>query len=80
MQIKLCDWVHKQTNEAAITGEVHIRDGQKIPVWMLFRCLYCGEYFAQAGAEEHFGKTRLEYNEDAKAEQVIEIMMGVDKE
>jgi hypothetical protein len=30
---------------------------------MAYRCLYCGEYFSQSGAEEHFGKTRIEYNE-----------------
>jgi site-specific DNA-cytosine methylase len=32
-----------------------------VPVWMAFRCLYCGEYFNQREAEEHFGKTRAEW-------------------
>lgn len=28
---------------------------------MTFRCVYCGEYFNQTGAEDHFGKARIDY-------------------
>lgn len=28
-----------------------------------FRCLYCGEFYCQSCAEEHFGKTRKEWIE-----------------
>jgi len=71
--MKKCDWVQKQTNEACATGHVTLRNGKKIPVWMTFRCLYCGEYFNQRGAEEHFGKPRSEYNENNQREEEIEI-------
>ena len=63
VRILKCKWVAQQTFEAANTGKVTIRTGYVIPVWLAFRCLYCGEYFNQRGAEEHFGKTRSEYNE-----------------
>ncbi len=59
--ISKCKWVAEQTCQAAKTGKVTIRSGHTIPVWMAFRCLYCGEYFSQAAAEEHFGETRAEY-------------------
>ena len=56
-------FVEKQTNEASSTGDVTLRDcgdirTGTIPVWMAFRCLYCGEYFNQTMAEDHFGMTR----------------------
>lgn len=59
-------FVAKQTKEAEKTGFVTLRNAGEIrrgtiPVWMAFRCLYCGEYFNQVMAEEHFGKTREEY-------------------
>lgn len=60
------EFVAKQTKEASETGYVTLRNFGKmrrgrIPVWIAFRCLYCGEYFNQSGAEEHFGMTREEY-------------------
>ncbi len=60
------DFVTKQTNEASSTGYVTLRDCGEIrtgtiPVWMAFRCLYCGEYFNQAMAEDHFGMTREQF-------------------
>lgn len=55
------NYVAKQTNEARKTDFVTIRNGKRIPLYMAFRCLYCGEYYNQAGAEEHFGKTRKKY-------------------
>ena len=73
MKIKKCDWVRLQAGEACKTNMVTIRNGQKILVWMAFRCLYCGEYFNQSGAEEHFGKTRIEFNENSSKEDEIEV-------
>jgi len=59
------DFVAKQTFEAR-TGHVTLRNAGEIrrgtiPVWLAFRCLYCGEYFNQRTAEEHFGMTREEF-------------------
>ena len=70
-KIESCKWVSEQTIEASQTGKVTVRDGHKIPVWMAFRCLYCGEYFNQVGAEYHFGETRMEFNKDAPTEPKI---------
>ena len=67
-----CAWVRNQTMMAR-DGSVVLRNGSVIPVWCAFRCLYCGEYFNQAGAEEHFGKTRIEYNEDRPEVQRVEV-------
>ena len=53
--------VSQQTKQAMTTGYVTIRDCGTIPVWAAFRCLYCGEYFNQVKAEEHFGMTREEF-------------------
>lgn len=64
MKIRRCMWVSRQTQEAARTNEVTIRNGTKVPVWMAFRCLYCGEYFNQMGAEHHFGKSRIQVNNE----------------
>ena len=58
-----CKWVAQQTVQACRTGKVTVRSGYTIPVWLAFRCLFCGEYFDQVGAEEHFGQKRTEYNE-----------------
>lgn len=60
-RISKCEWVAQQTFEASKTGKVTVRSGHKIPVWLSFRCLYCGEYFSQGGAEEHFGTKRADY-------------------
>ena len=51
-------FVAKQTKEAASTARMTVRGCGSIPVWAAYRCLYCGEYFNQATAEEHFGKRR----------------------
>jgi len=58
-------FVAKQMQEAKM-GYVTLRNcgdirTGTIPVWMAFRCLYCGEYFNQSMAEEHFGMTRKKY-------------------
>lgn len=60
-KIEKCIWVSQQTQEAQ-SGKVSLRNGSRIPIRFAYRCLYCGEYFSQVGAEEHFGKTREEYN------------------
>ena len=72
-KIKKCDWVYQQTFEASRTNQVRIRNGKRIPVWQSFRCLFCGEYFSQKGAEEHFGQTRLKFNENAETDLEIEV-------
>lgn len=61
-------FVTLQTKDAENTGLVTLRNHGEIrtgslPVWMAYRCLYCGEYFNQAMAEEHFGITRKEFFE-----------------
>jgi len=55
------EFVAKQTAQAMSTAHVTIRSGGTIPLWAAYRCLYCGEYFHQVGAEQHFGMTREEY-------------------
>jgi len=64
-------FVTKQTNEAEATGNVTLRNCGEIrtgtiPVWMAFRCLYCGEYFNKTMAEDHFGMTRKQFFERSK--------------
>ncbi len=59
----IIDWIQRQTIQAK-NGHITIRNGMKIPTWIAFRCLYCGEYFNQSGAEEHFGKSRIDYNKE----------------
>ena len=54
-------FVAAQIKEAQTTNHVSLRIGRKIPLWAAYRCLYCGEYFNQPGAEEHFGITREAY-------------------
>ena len=75
MRMKKCKWVSQQTREAERTGSVHVRSGGLVPVWMAFRCLYCGEYFNQMGAEEHFGKARIDFiaMDDEDDETMIEV-------
>ena len=60
------NFVAKQTQEASSTGNVTLRNcgdirTGTIAVWEAYRCLYCGEYFNQAMAEDHFGMTRKQY-------------------
>lgn len=74
MFMKKCEWVAKQTNEAK-SGMVSLRDGLKIPVWLSYRCLYCGEYFNRKGAEEHFGETREARNVRLPVDGPQEIMI-----
>lgn len=73
IRIRKDAWVAHQTNQARSTGWVTTRKGVTLPVWCAFRCLYCGEYFNQAEAEEHFGKTREEFNKDAPPAEKIEV-------
>lgn len=35
--------------------------GRNIPVRFAYQCLYCREWFCQADAEAHFGKTVEQY-------------------
>lgn len=73
-KIEANEWIAEQTREASSSRSVTVRDGHKVPIWMAYRCLYCGEYFNQAGAEYHFGETRMEFNKDAPTEpKIIEV-------
>ena len=76
VKLPKCEWVSKQTLEACNTHSVTLRNGNSIPVWGAYRCLFCGEYFSQIGAEEHFGKTRSGYNREVPRESVVEIVVG----
>lgn len=33
-----------------------------VPLWAAVRCYYCGQFYCEACAAEHFGKSREEYN------------------
>lgn len=35
--------------------------GIRIPCWKLYKCLYCGFYFCETCSEQHFGKSRAQY-------------------
>lgn len=73
-RIPKCDWVRQQTQQAA-KGSVTLRDGLMIPIWIAYRCLYCGEYFNQVGAETHFGKKRKDHEHEVKGKEVITILV-----
>jgi hypothetical protein len=47
-----CDW------------RAHENHVLKLPLWKAYRCLYCGFYFCEKCAGEHFGKTRQEYEKE----------------
>lgn len=72
-QITKKEWVTQQTVEASATNKVTVRSGIVVSVWMAFRCLYCGEYFAQKQAEEHFGHKRIHHIHSVKPDDLIEI-------
>ena len=38
--------------------------GLKLPLRFAYRCLYCGQWYCQTCAEQHFGKTREQYNSE----------------
>lgn len=42
-------------------GTITCRCGWERGITMMYRCLYCGEWFCELCAEKHFGKTREEY-------------------
>ena len=47
--------------------------GMEIYIPLVFKCLYCGEYYCQPCAEEHFGKTRAEWaKEEPELEQALQ--------
>jgi len=35
-------------------------------ITLMYQCLYCGVWFCEWCAEQHFGKTRKEYHEKSK--------------
>lgn len=56
--------VAKQLMQAAREGKVDCSCGKIIPTHLMYRCLYCGEFYCQKCAEDHFGKTRQKYMEE----------------
>lgn len=51
--------------EAQQTGAVPCDDCEKqVPLWIAFRCYYCGFHFCPDCAEDHFGQSRAEYFSD----------------
>ena len=58
-----------QLREIRETSHVTTAGGHRLPVWAAFRCLYCGEFFARKGAEEHFGMTRENYFKKQKRKE-----------
>lgn len=51
--------------KAAINGENVKCFCEKVtsPPWKLYKCYYCGIFFCERCAAEHFGETREEHNE-----------------
>lgn len=41
------------------------------PVWKLYRCYYCGIFFCDRCAAEHFGQTREEHSREHYPEHMI---------
>ena len=60
--VRKSEWVAFQLRQARDENHITTRVGHRIPVPCAFRCLYCGEFFSQTGAEKHFGQTRIEHN------------------
>jgi len=62
MKIKKSEWIASQLRQARDEQHITTRSGQRIPVRFAYKCLFCGEFFSQAGAEKHFGQTRIAHN------------------
>jgi hypothetical protein len=63
-------FVRKQFEEAKGNCMVTCGCGLKLPLRFAYKCLYCGEFYCQTCAEEHFGKTREEYFKDKESNNV----------
>ena len=48
------------------------RCGWERAVLKMYRCLYCGEWLCEVCAEDHFGKTREQYNAERLAKMQAE--------
>ena len=64
MKILKSKWISFQTTEARRSGTVPLSNGKSIPIFLAYRCLYCGEYYNQTQAEEHFGQTRAQWRKE----------------
>ena len=53
-----------RTNTEKGTPSVTCICGRKIPLRFAYKCLYCDVFFCGDCAEEHFGKTREQYQAD----------------
>ena len=57
-------FVERQAAEAATSGFITCFCGSKIGLLAAYKCLYCDGWFCETCAEEHFGKTVAEYQEE----------------
>ena len=56
-------FVAKQFRESK-TGWVTCECTKRIPLRFAYRCYYCGQYYCDACASTHFGKSREEYRKE----------------
>lgn len=64
-------FVRRQTQEAMDTAHVHCGCGKLRPTWLMYRCYYCGEFYCEPCAPEHFGKSREEYYKEKEDEESL---------
>ena len=58
------DFVLRQAAEASTDACLTCFCGDEIPLLESYKCLYCDGWFCETCAEEHFGKTVAEYQEE----------------
>lgn len=66
MTLTKAEFVAKQFKEAMFhegqsVQSVTCECGCNMPLRFAYECLYCGQFYCQSCAEEHFGETREEY-------------------
>jgi|GEM_PF-2517759 len=66
------DFVHFQMHMIKAVefpqSQVKCRCGHKAPVYAMYRCYYCGEFYCEKCAPIHYGKTREEYKKEQNKE------------
>jgi hypothetical protein len=63
----------KQWRDACETNCITCCCGQLRHITKAFRCLYCGEWYCQNCAEDHFGQTVQDWVEKKRAERRREL-------
>ena len=59
--------VYKQQKQAMMVSKVTCECNLTIPLYHVTRCYYCGEYYCEKCAAEHFGKSREQYLKEKNA-------------